>query len=282
MEASVLGFGGSEIGFGGTPVESVETMLNAALDRGINVIDTAECYVDSEEKIGRTIGHRRDDYFLFTKCGHTSGLPGTDWDPKMLTASIDRSLERLQTDHVDVIHLHSCGVDVLRSTSVIEVLQRAKEAGKTNFIGYSGDSDEALFALNLNVFDSLQTSCNFADQQSIALTLPVAKANGVGVIAKRPVANIAWKYSAAADAGYAQTYWERLQELKFNLGDPLEDALQFTLAQDVHTMIVGMSRPERIDENAEIVSLGAMPAERVRQFRDRWAAVAKADWVGQN
>ena len=70
---------------------------------------------------------------------------------------------------MDVVHLHSCSEEVLRRGDVIEVLQRAKEAGKTRFIGYSGDTTDALYAIRTGVFDSLETSLNIADQEAIEL-----------------------------------------------------------------------------------------------------------------
>src|ERR1700676_3564049 len=96
MRVSVLGFGGSEIGYEHASEETVTTLLNSALDAGLNVIDTAECYgngvVSSEELIGKAVAHRRDDYYLFTKCGHASGFDQPDWDLTMLEQTIDRSL----------------------------------------------------------------------------------------------------------------------------------------------------------------------------------------------
>ncbi|MBW7460008.1 aldo/keto reductase, partial [Paenibacillus sepulcri] len=108
MNVSILGLGGAEIGFQGITGEQADKLLGSALDAGLNLIDTAECYAISEELIGKTVRHRRDDYYLFTKCGHSSGIDLPDWDPALLEQSIDRSLSRLQTDYVDVIHLHSC------------------------------------------------------------------------------------------------------------------------------------------------------------------------------
>src|SRR2546425_3372973 len=92
MDVSVLGFGGSEIGFEGATPETVSKLLNAALDAGLNVIDTAECYKNSEELIGQAVSHRRSDYYLFSKCGHNSGFKEEDWDPAMLEKTIDRGL----------------------------------------------------------------------------------------------------------------------------------------------------------------------------------------------
>src|SRR3954465_7610641 len=103
MNVTVLGFGAAEIGFAGVDQATVATLFNSALDAGLNVIDTAECYNTSEELIGNPISHRRNEYFLFTKCGHTGKSfdpPMADWDLKMLELSIDRSLKRLKTDRV--------------------------------------------------------------------------------------------------------------------------------------------------------------------------------------
>src|SRR5437763_1609853 len=108
MRVSVLGFGGAEIGFQGATEETVAQLLNGALDAGLNVIDTGECYEGSEELIGRTVANRRADYFLFTKCGHPRGVGSEDWSPGSLLESIERSLRRLRTDRLDLIQLHSC------------------------------------------------------------------------------------------------------------------------------------------------------------------------------
>ena len=73
IKASVLGFGGSEIGYERASGRSVARLLGSALDAGLNVIDTAECYEESETLIGRAIGDRRSECYLFTKCGHPRG-----------------------------------------------------------------------------------------------------------------------------------------------------------------------------------------------------------------
>src|SRR5215475_2848413 len=108
MVVSVLGFGGSEIGYERVSARTVATLLGRALDAGLNVIDTAECYENSEELIGKALSGRRAEVHLFTKCGHGGGWSRADWRPSALLTSIERSLERLATDHVDLIQLHSC------------------------------------------------------------------------------------------------------------------------------------------------------------------------------
>jgi aryl-alcohol dehydrogenase-like predicted oxidoreductase len=288
MSVTVLGYGGAEIGFENASQETVTQLLNAALDAGLNVIDTAECYPNSEKMIGEAVGARRSEYFLFTKCGHASGIDLPDWDPKLLEQHIDRSLRRLKTDRVDLVQLHSCDEAALRKGEVIEVLQRARDAGKTRFIGYSGDSTAAAYAVECGAFDTLQTSCNIADQESIELTLPKARARGMGVIIKRPVANAAWRTGKKPTEPYHHVYWDRLQELKYDflagdVGKAVMFALRFTLAQEgVSTAIVGTKNPERWAANAKaLAEAGPLDAGQIAAIRARWKAVAHADWIGQ-
>jgi aryl-alcohol dehydrogenase-like predicted oxidoreductase len=287
MQVSVLGFGGAEIGFSSASTEDVDKLLGSALDAGLNVIDTAECYNVSEELIGKTVSHRRDDYYLFTKCGHASGFDLPDWDPKLLEMSIDRSLKRLNTDYIDVIHLHSCSEELLRRGEVIEVLQRAKEQGKTRFIGYSGDHKAAQYAVQSGLFDSLETSINIADQEAIELTIPGAIERGMGVVVKRPIANAAWKTGEKPESAYHHPYWERLQQLKYEflqaeLQETIEVALRFTLSvPGVHTAIVGTANPGRWLENAKLLERGNLPQEAYETIRKRWQEIAEVDWIGK-
>src|SRR5437016_3946485 len=114
-----------------------------ALDAGLNVIDTAECYADSETLIGRAVSGRRREFHLFTKVGHAAGWSRDDWRPTAILKSIERSLERLRTDAVDLVQLHSCSEGVLRKGDAIAALETAKQRGLTRYIGYSGDGAAA-------------------------------------------------------------------------------------------------------------------------------------------
>ncbi|MUG65831.1 MULTISPECIES: aldo/keto reductase [Paenibacillus] len=284
MQVSILGFGGAEIGNKDLP--TVEKLLHSALDAGLNVIDTAECYGNSEELIGKALAGRRSEYYLFTKCGHASGLDYPDWDPVLLEKTIDRSLQRLQVDYVDIIHLHSCSEEILRQGEVIEVLKKAKEQGKTRYIGYSGDTKDALYAVQTGVFDSLETSVNIADQEAIDLTIPEALQRGMGVIAKRPIANVAWQHDTLSEQDYAYPYWLRLGELNYDfltdVQQGVETALRFTLSTlGVATAIVGTANPGRWQQNAELLAKGPLPQEVYEAIRHRWKEVAGADWVGK-
>lgn len=288
MTVSVLGFGGSEIGYQGILPSVVKKLLNSALDAGLNAIDTAECYANSEELIGETVSTRRKDYYLFTKCGHFRGWSGPDWTPASLLKSIERSLKRLKTNYVDVVQLHSCSEQELRKGAVIDALNQARERGYTRYIGYSGDSRAAQYAVDCGAFDTLQTSVSIADQEALDLTLPRAIEKNIGVIAKRPLANFAWMNGSRPPRdGYAYPYWERLQKLKYDFlqKEPKEStstALRFTLnVPGVQTAIVGTTRPERFAENAAALEAGPLPKEVFESIRARWRQAATPHWAGQ-
>ena len=288
MQVSVLGFGGAEIGFEGATPETVERLLKSALDAGLNVIDTGECYAGSEELIGQTVSDRRADYYLFTKCGHPRGVGSEDWSPGSLLESIERSLRRLRTERLDLIQLHSCSEAVLRKGDAIAALQTAREKGYARYIGYSGDSVAARYAVECGAFDTLQTSINIADQEAIELTLPLAQEKQVGVIAKRPIANAAWKENHKPIEPYHHAYWERLKTLNYefirnlSLEESIAHALRFTLTvPGVHTAIVGTTKPERWQENAKLIEAGLLSDADYQAVRERWEEIAPATWIGQ-
>jgi hypothetical protein len=287
MVASVLGFGGSEIGYQGVSGRTVGRLLGGALDAGLNVIDTAECYDESESLIGKAIGTRRREFYLFTKCGHAGGWARADWRRTPLLASIERSVKRLATDYLDLIQLHSCSLETLRKGEAVEALEQARERGLARYIGYSGDGAAARFAVECGRFDTLQTSVSIADQEAIEGTLPMAIARQMGVIAKRPLANVAWRYERKPTEPYYQTYWSRLRTLDYPFlkGAPeaaAATALRFTLSvPGVHTAIVGTTRPERWQENAAVLRAGALSPREFGQIRARWREVAGGSWEGQ-
>ncbi|MCY0870309.1 MAG: aldo/keto reductase, partial [Firmicutes bacterium] len=224
---------------------------------------------------------------------------GRDWDPETMARGIERTLRRLRTDHLDLLQLHSCDEERLRQGDVIDVLQRARESGKTRYIGYSGDGDAALFAVKCGAFDALQTSINIADQEALDLTLPEANRRGIGVIAKRPVANVAWGTGSKPASAYHHTYWERLRALQYPfveramaavgsgefdaaLSDSVGTALRFTLGcEAVATAIVGTRNPRRWADNARLLAAGPLPAGEFAAIRARWKEVSQSDWRGQ-
>ena len=238
FNTSRLGVGLSEIGsqLSISDQDQASDVLNTALDSGINFLDTSACYGISEQLVGKGISHRRDDYFLATKAGHVAlGYEGEAWTYQTVVDSIDRSLRLLQTDHVDLVQLHSCEIDVLEKGDVIRALQEAEQAGKTRFIGYSGDNDAAHWAVDSGLFASLQTSYNLVEQRArTSKLLEKATANGMGTIIKRPIAGGVWGKSRP-EAG---------------IDDGILTALGYTLGDsNVSVAIVGTTNPSHMATN---------------------------------
>jgi diketogulonate reductase-like aldo/keto reductase len=110
----------------------------------------------------------------------------------------------------------------------------------------------------------------------------------MGVIAKRPIANAAWKSGHKPIDSYQHTYWDRLRKLDYEFigGRPLEHsishALRFTLTvPGVHTAIVGTTKPERWQENAKLLEAGMLTEADFQSIRSRWDDIAPRTWVGQ-
>jgi aryl-alcohol dehydrogenase-like predicted oxidoreductase len=286
MEFSVLGFGGAEIGYNPNQTqEDVNDLLNSAIDAGLNVIDTAAAYKTSETMIGEAVGKRRKEFYLLTKCGALDAFTRSDWSKKGILETIENSLRALKTDYLDIAQLHSCDSEILKRGEAIEGLQRAQEKGYTRYIGYSGDNEDARVAIEMDVFDSLQTSVSIADQTPIDGNIKLATEKGLGVIAKRPIANAVWRHKEKPSDSYHHEYWDRIQKLKFDfLNKSLEEAtataLRFTLSIDgVDTMIVGTTKPGRWSENAKFVAEGKLSSEEYEAIRDRWREVGGENWA---
>jgi aryl-alcohol dehydrogenase-like predicted oxidoreductase len=285
-----LGVGLGEIGRELTLLDEDQAalVLNWALDSGVNFFDTAACYGFAEELIGRTVADRRHEFVLATKAGHVvEGYEGEPWTAVTIRDSIDRSLERMQTDYVDLLQLHSCSVEILERGEVIQALQDAQRAGKARYIGYSGDGAAAQWAIESGVFDALQTSFNLVDQRARKELFPNARAKGMGIIAKRPIANGVWGQPVGPSETTAEYHhWARQMAAMGPIpgapDEPVALALGFTLAhEEVDTAIVGTSDPTHMRDNIDYVeTLLPIPAEAVRELRRRFDVLSQ-EWRGE-
>jgi aryl-alcohol dehydrogenase-like predicted oxidoreductase len=282
LTVPVLGFGAGHIGDPALSEEEVGRLLHGALDLGVTLLDTARSYGLSEERIGRHLAHRREDFVLSTKVGY--GVPGiADWTGPVITAGVDAALGRLRTDRIDIVHLHSCPVEILERGDVVSALQAAVAAGKVRVAAYSGDNAPLEWAVASGAFGSIEASVNLVDQRAVDRVLPRAQEKGLGVIAKRPAANAPWRFAERPEASDVALYWERWRALGLDPG-PLEWtelALRFAAWQPgVDCAIVGTGRLEHLRRNVEIVEKGPLPAETAAAIRAA-IQVHGADWDGQ-
>lgn len=139
---SVLGLGAGQVGQSSVTEAEAAALLQGALDAGVTLIDTARSYGLSEERIGRQLSARREEFVLSSKGG--AGVDGVaDWSAAAVERSVEDALRRLRTDVIDVFHLHSCSREVLERGEVIDALERAVAAGKVRVPAYSGDNQAA-------------------------------------------------------------------------------------------------------------------------------------------
>src|SRR5439155_24536326 len=115
------------------------------------------------------------------------------WSADLITRTVDRALRRLRTDHLDVMLLHSCELETLKEGTALSALVAAQRTGKIRWVGYSGDNEAARWAAAHPAIAVLETSVNVFDQANVEIALPAARAHNVGVIAKRPIGNSAWR-----------------------------------------------------------------------------------------
>ncbi len=281
IEVSVLGFGAMHVG--STKVEDNDAgrMLNEVLDLGINLVDTARAYGQSERRIGQFISHRRNEFILSTKVGYDVQWQ-SDWTYEAVVGGIDQALKLMKTNYIDIVHLHSCSLDILKRGDVIRGLEKKKNEGKVRFIAYSGENDALKYAISTGRFDSIQASLNICDQRIIDDILPDAVKSGLGMIAKRPVANAPWRFDSPPSGHYSAEYWHRLKKMNIDLHgmDWLELAIRFSAyTEGVSSCIAGTSSVDHLKENIMSLEKGPLSAEIIQEIRSEFRK-NDADWTG--
>jgi len=282
LTVSALGFGAGHIGYDDVSEREAHSLLDRAADLGVTFIDTARGYGLSEERIGSWLPGRRESVVLSTKVGYD--VDGAeDWSAAAVTGGVDEALRKLGTDVIDVVFLHSCPLAVLQQGDAVEALQRCVDAGKVRVPGYSGENDALAWAGNAGLFGALQSSVNLADQRSRSDVLPAAGRQGLGVVAKRPLANAPWRHAERPVGVYGETYWERLRRMDVEpeTDDWQGTALRFSaFSPGVSTAIVGTSQVRNLEAAAAAVGRGPLPDFERRRWEDAFAPHAP-DWAGE-
>jgi aryl-alcohol dehydrogenase-like predicted oxidoreductase len=282
LTVSPLGLGAGRLGGGDLSEADAERLLLGALDEGVTLIDAAPSYGQAEERIGRHLAHRRGEIVLSTKGGY--GAPGIpDWTGPSITAGVDAALRRLRTSWIDIFHLHSCPLSTLERGDVVGALEGAVRAGKVRVAAYSGEGDALAWAVRSGRFGGVQASVNLCDQRSLDAELQEARAAGLGVIAKRPLANAAFRFASRPAGDYAEVYWERLQAMALDPGGLAWDelALRFSAFQPgVSACVVGTASLEHLRHNARLIARGALPEAQAEALRRAFREHDRG-WVGQ-
>ena len=250
-------------------------LLNRALDLGVNLIDTAQAYGESEAIIGRALKSRRAEYILATK------ISGLNWEGytgrelrKRVESSITESLQALQTDTIDLLYIHNATPELIQHGEIVEIMQRAQEAGYARFIGTTTYGEAApLAVLEDGRFDCIQVAYNLLDRQFEERVLPLAKANDIGVVIRSVLLKGALTYR------YTHLP-EELRELRTAVGrvNSLRDvqyrslpelAYGFVLAHSaVSTALVGTGRVHELEEIVSSARCGALLPQLLNDIRE--------------
>jgi uncharacterized protein len=238
-------------------------LVAAALDGGIRMLDTAHYYQRgrNEEMVGSVIKDRpRDSFVLATKARPTTVDRSHVQDDAKATAEtkesflqkVDLSLQRLRTDHVDILYLHSAkGRDHVLDEMVLDAMQTLKQQGKVRFTGVSTHRNQAEVmraAVESGIYEVILTAYNFRSRDADALeeAMAFAASRGLGVVAMKTQAGVFLDD-------------ERTQKI------PMKPALRWALRHDfVHTSIPGFTTFDQLEEDLEVMANPLMTPEDER------------------
>jgi aryl-alcohol dehydrogenase-like predicted oxidoreductase len=276
-----LGLGTGPLGAPSLPEEDARQLLHGALDLGVTLLDTARSYGLAEERIGRYLSPRREEFGLSTKGGY--GVEGVaDWTAEAITLGINRALRTLRTDRLDIFHLHSCPRSVLEDERVLAALESALSEGKIRTAAYSGEGEALGWAIGCGQFAVVQTSVNIVDQRSLVQVLPMAAEKGMGVLAKRALANGVWRFAESPERDDLRVYWGRWQQLWDQQAPQAwaELALRFSaFAPGVSCALVGSSSLPHLLENVIAAERGPL-LEQDLQLIHRLFDAKDQGWEG--
>src|ERR1039457_1392220 len=287
---TVLGYGAMELR--GQPwgprIEDQEAgrLLGAVLDGGISLIDTSIDYGRSEELIGKYLGHRRDEYFLASKCGCLLGDPPAgatppfphDYSAGNVRAGVEQSLRRLCTDRLDLVQVHmSPSRAQLEAGGTVEALLALREEGKIRFTGMSGILPQLPDHIALGVFDVFKSPYSAVQREHEDLITGAAAA-GAGTLIRGvaarggPAGDKDWRQGPLGLAqGEGQRRWESsgVQDLLAGMSR-LEFVLRFTLSHPaLSSTIVGTSTMDHLRSNLAIAGKGPLPADLYKEAKRR-------------
>jgi aryl-alcohol dehydrogenase-like predicted oxidoreductase len=250
-------------------------ILNAVLDAGINLIDTAPDYGASEERIGRFISHRRDEFFLATKCGCVYKQCDDHleldhvWDAEVIRDNVQTSLRRLRTDHIDILQFHGGDAETLVRNGLVDLVKELRDSGVVRHIGVSTSLPKIAAMVELGVFETFQIPYSVLAPEH-APWIARAAAGGAGIIIRggiaqggpdaeiqRPQVNDIWR-AAWLDDFLDPGMTRASLLLRYTLSNP-----------DCHSVIVGTCNRDHLAENLAAAGAGPLPPETVAEMNAR-------------
>ncbi len=303
-EVSALGFGAMELRGApagpAIPDDEAGRLLGAVLDGGINLIDTSIDYGRSEELIGRYLAHRRDEYFLASKCGcpapqlwlklrpRLTLRRSHDYRPLNIKAGVEQSLRRLRTDRLDLVQVHHSPTRArLEADHAVQTLDALRDQGKVRFIGMSGTLPNLPEHIAMGVFDVFQIPYSAVQREHEDLITTAAQA-GAGTLIRGGMARGGpaddWRSEPLGmPAGEGPRRWHAagLAELLDGMSGA-EFTLRFTLGHPgISTVIVGTSRLDHLRANLASAAKGPLPADLYAEARRRLEPPGRPEPAGE-
>lgn len=294
MDVSVLGYGASPLGneFGQTEFEEGVRAVHCAIDNGINYFDVSPFYGRglAEERLGKALAGKREKVVLATKCGRYGLTPAEcDYSAGRVTASVDESLRRLGTDHVDLLQVHDveyCADPDIIVEETIPALEKVKEAGKTRFIGITGLPLKLLrYIATHAAVDTILSYCRYnlmiTDMDQV-LT-PLCRERGIGLINASPLHMRMLTAKGAPEwhpgPQEIRDVAAKVVELCRRAGADVADvAIRFCLGHPyVGTTLVGMSKLRHVEANLRILA-GKTDPELLDRIHQIIRPVKDATW----
>lgn len=246
MEVSVLGLGTVKFGrnqgvnypnaFSLPTDAEIKGLLAQAKDLGINILDTAPAYGESEERLGKLLKDERHNWLISSKVGEefTEGKSHFDFSPPAVRRSIERSLSRLKTDYLDLVLAHSNGADmcIIEEDDIFTTLAQLKQEGKIRAFGMSTKTIPGGLATIKQADVAMVTFNPMAEEEREVIDF--AHVLEKGILIKK-----------ALLSGHLQ---------KLDCDHPLQAALQFIFKEPgVSSVIIGTINPEHLRQNATVV-----------------------------
>jgi aryl-alcohol dehydrogenase-like predicted oxidoreductase len=309
-KVSAVGFGAWAIGsdWGHVSKEDAMATLHQALDRGVNLFDTADVYGDgrSEQLLGQLIRERSEEFYVITKAGrrldpHTA----EGYNRENLTRFVERSLKNLGVDRLDLVQLHCPPTQVYYRPEVFAVLDDLVQAGKVRYYGVSVEKvEEGLKAIEYPGVQSVQVIFNIFRQRPNQLFFEQAKRRKVAVLTRVPLASglLTGKFSRSSNfdpsdhrnynrQGQAFDVGETFAGVDFKLGlgaverlaalvpegiSMAQFALRWILMFDaVSCAIPGAKRPEQVVENTQAADIEPLTDETMAAVKEIYDAMIK-------
>ena len=289
IEVTQLGYGAMEVRgtriWGGRPCsdDQAKVILNAVIDSGISMIDTANDYGKSELYIGRYLAQRRDEYFLATKCGCHMQFGSVDhdetphvWTQDNVLRNVSDSLLKMQTDHIDLLQLHNPDPETVESMKILDTLNELKKAGVIRFLGCSTTLPHIKTYLEWDVFDVYQIPYSALERRH-EFWITKAGETGAGIIVRGGVAR-----GEPGEGVGDRDRWKTFEQA--GLDELLEAGesrtaflLRYTLSHPYcHTTIVGTMSPEHLKENIRIAEKGQLPEDVYAEAKRRLSEAGEA------